>query len=136
MLIILATFPLFSSASQMSFSADSSRATVSPRWEASSQLRLVASPLAVVADLALPFVSGLQALGPFPLGTRELPYLSSPLAAFTRPGQTEEGLFLGLDFAPGPSEWPSSFCVDGNASWARFERDSQGWVEIGWDQVE
>ena len=77
-----------------------------------------------------------QALGPFPLGTRELPYLASPLAAFNGPDQTEEDLFLDLAYAEGPSEWPSSYAVDGKASWARFEQDDQGWVEIGWDKVE
>ena len=77
-----------------------------------------------------------QALGPFPLGTRELPYLSSPLAAFAQPDQTEEDLFLGLEYVDGPSRWPTSLAVDGKASWGRFKQDDQGWVTIDWDHIE
>jgi len=77
-----------------------------------------------------------QALGPFPLGTRELPYLSSPLASFTKEDQTEEDLFLDLKFKEGTSEFPSSYAVDGKASWGRFEEDQAGWVEIAWEGVE
>lgn len=77
-----------------------------------------------------------QALGPFPLGTRELPYVASPLAAFTKGNQTEKELFLGLDFKEGMSEFPSSYAVDGKATWGRFEEDETGWVEVGWESVE
>ncbi|KAL7415318.1 hypothetical protein BDY24DRAFT_382543 [Mrakia frigida] len=77
-----------------------------------------------------------EALGPFPLGTRELPYVASPLAAFTKGNQTEEELFLGLDFKEGMSEFPSSYAVDGKATWGRFEEDETGWVEVGWEGVD
>lgn len=75
-----------------------------------------------------------EGLGPFPLGTRELPFLSSPLAAFTAPGQTEEDLFLNTPYGVG--EWPSAYGFNGLALWGRFQVGDDDWTTISWDQLD
>ena len=74
-----------------------------------------------------------DALGPFPLGTRELPFLSSPLHAFgsSSAAPCPVDPFLTLTSPVGES-FPSAYGINGSASWATFQPDDQGWVDVEW----
>lgn len=81
------------------------------------------------SPLATPALnSSWQALGPFPIGMRELPYLSSPLEAMS----SDEHLFLGLKYGEG-LPYISPYGIDGLAAWGTFSEQSDGWVHIGWN---
>ncbi|CED82113.1 Peptidase S9, prolyl oligopeptidase, catalytic domain [Phaffia rhodozyma] len=75
-----------------------------------------------------------EALGPFSLGTRELPYLGSPLSSFVPPNQTHEAFFADLKFGSG--DWPSAYGIDGKADWTLFQEDADGWVKVTWNRVD
>lgn len=84
-----------------------------------------------------------QALGPFPLGTRELPFLSSPLHAFygssasssshptTNASAASADPFLA---APYGQDFPSAYGINGSASWLTLQPDDQGWIDVQWDE--
>jgi hypothetical protein len=70
-----------------------------------------------------------EALGPFPLGTRELPYLSSPLHAFVDPSSDTDP-FLSAPFG---AVFPSAYGINGTASWLSLHPDEHGWVDVQWE---
>jgi hypothetical protein len=72
-----------------------------------------------------------DALGPFPLGTRELPFLSSPLHAFGSSAAAPVPLDPFLTSPVGTS-YPSAYGTNGSASWATLRPDDEGWLDVEW----
>jgi hypothetical protein len=68
-----------------------------------------------------------DALGPFPLGTRELPFLSSPLHAFGSSAAAPVPLT-----SPVGTSYPSAYGTNGSASWATLRPDDEGWLDVEW----
>lgn len=73
-----------------------------------------------------------DALGPFPLGTRELPFLSSPLYAFATAARVVDPFLT----SPVGARYPSAYGLNGSASWAVFRPDNQGWLDVTWSSVD